>query len=144
MIRMFQSKTSAHAKSYFRDALSKADYYINDQVTQSSSQSIFQINDLTPGTHRIELIASREGYSSTSNELVITVRAAQKPTVSIIGETTFFEGDSVALFASFGNDYFWSTGETTPNITVKEAGQYYVEVQDENGCFGASETNRCM
>ncbi|WP_281138389.1 MobF family relaxase [Winogradskyella sp. SYSU M77433] len=28
---MFQSKTSGHAKSYFRDALSKADYYIEDQ-----------------------------------------------------------------------------------------------------------------
>ncbi|MEM6813266.1 MAG: MobF family relaxase [Bacteroidota bacterium] len=31
MIRMFQSKTAGHAKSYFRDALSKADYYIDDQ-----------------------------------------------------------------------------------------------------------------
>ncbi|WP_136468930.1 MobF family relaxase [Flagellimonas onchidii] len=31
MIRMFQSQTAGHAKSYFRDALSKADYYINDQ-----------------------------------------------------------------------------------------------------------------
>ncbi|MEQ9299222.1 MAG: MobF family relaxase [Cyclobacteriaceae bacterium] len=31
MIRMFQSQTSAQAKSYFRDALSKADYYIADQ-----------------------------------------------------------------------------------------------------------------
>lgn len=30
MIRMFQIKNSARAKSYFRDALSKADYYIND------------------------------------------------------------------------------------------------------------------
>ncbi|MEO1033391.1 MAG: MobF family relaxase [Bacteroidota bacterium] len=31
MIRMFLSQTSGHAKNYFRDALSKADYYINDQ-----------------------------------------------------------------------------------------------------------------
>jgi len=31
MIRMFQSQTAGHAKSYFRDALSKADYYIDDQ-----------------------------------------------------------------------------------------------------------------
>ncbi|GAB5476334.1 MAG: MobF family relaxase [Maribacter sp.] len=31
MIRMFQSQTAGHAKSYFRDALSKVDYYINDQ-----------------------------------------------------------------------------------------------------------------
>ena len=31
MIRMFQSQTSGQAKSYFRDSLSKADYYIEDQ-----------------------------------------------------------------------------------------------------------------
>ncbi|WP_188604954.1 MobF family relaxase [Aquaticitalea lipolytica] len=31
MIRMFQSQTSAQAKNYFKDALSKADYYIEDQ-----------------------------------------------------------------------------------------------------------------
>ena len=31
MIRMYQSKTSAQAKDYFRDALSKADYYLEDQ-----------------------------------------------------------------------------------------------------------------
>ncbi len=31
MLRMFQSQTSAQAKDYFRDALSKADYYLEDQ-----------------------------------------------------------------------------------------------------------------
>lgn len=31
MIRMIQSKSAAHAKSYFKEELSKADYYINDQ-----------------------------------------------------------------------------------------------------------------
>lgn len=31
MIRMFQSSTSGQAKNYFKDALSKADYYIEDQ-----------------------------------------------------------------------------------------------------------------
>ena len=34
MIRMFQSQTSAQAKNYFRDALSKADYYIEDQENE--------------------------------------------------------------------------------------------------------------
>ncbi|MGB5943284.1 MAG: MobF family relaxase [Leeuwenhoekiella sp.] len=31
MIRMFQSQTAGHAKSYFRDALSRSDYYLGDQ-----------------------------------------------------------------------------------------------------------------
>jgi conjugative relaxase-like TrwC/TraI family protein len=31
MIRMIQSRSSAHAKAYFQDALSKSDYYVSDQ-----------------------------------------------------------------------------------------------------------------
>jgi conjugative relaxase-like TrwC/TraI family protein len=31
MIRMIQSKAAGHAKAYFTDALSKSDYYVNDQ-----------------------------------------------------------------------------------------------------------------
>ena len=31
MIRMFQSQTTSQAKNYFRDALSRSDYYIEDQ-----------------------------------------------------------------------------------------------------------------
>ena len=31
MIRMIQSRSAGHAKAYFADALSKSDYYLNDQ-----------------------------------------------------------------------------------------------------------------
>jgi conjugative relaxase-like TrwC/TraI family protein len=31
MIRMVQSTSAGHAKAYFNDALSKSDYYMNDQ-----------------------------------------------------------------------------------------------------------------
>src|SRR6218665_3669623 len=34
MIRMIQSSSAAHAKAYFKHALSKSDYYINDQELQ--------------------------------------------------------------------------------------------------------------
>jgi conjugative relaxase-like TrwC/TraI family protein len=36
MIRMIQSTSASHAKSYFTEALSKSDYYINDQELQGS------------------------------------------------------------------------------------------------------------
>ncbi|MFN8343510.1 MAG: MobF family relaxase [Spirosomataceae bacterium] len=38
MIRMIQSSSAAHAKAYFSEALSKADYYINDQELNGSIQ----------------------------------------------------------------------------------------------------------
>jgi conjugative relaxase-like TrwC/TraI family protein len=38
MIRMIQSSSAAHAKAYFSEALSKADYYINDQELSGTLQ----------------------------------------------------------------------------------------------------------
>ena len=38
MIRMIQSSSAAHAKAYFSEALSQADYYINDQELSGTLQ----------------------------------------------------------------------------------------------------------
>jgi len=38
MIRMIQSSSAGHAKAYFHDSLSKADYYINDQELNGKMQ----------------------------------------------------------------------------------------------------------
>src|SRR5690606_17957153 len=38
--------------------------------------------------------------------------------------------------------YLWSTGETTPEITVDEAGVYWVVVRDQStGCAAYAESN---
>ncbi len=44
------------------------------------------------------------------------------------GPTTFCLGDSVVLSASTGNRYLWSTGATSPDITVYSSGSYSVTV----------------
>ena len=38
MIRMIQSSSAAHAKAYFAEALSKADYYLEDQELNGKIQ----------------------------------------------------------------------------------------------------------
>jgi len=113
-------------------------FYVNDQVAQSSSSMIFETNLLTPGTHNIQVLATDDSGTSSSNEISIQVLEAMVPSISTVGPTQFFEGDSVILIASFGETYFWSTGETTPTITVLESGLYSVEVEDQNGCVGSS------
>ena len=40
MIRMIQSSSANHAKAYFRDALSKSDYYVDDQELQGKIQGL--------------------------------------------------------------------------------------------------------
>jgi gliding motility-associated-like protein len=44
-------------------------------------------------------------------------------------------GQTVTLNAGNPNcTYNWSTGQTTPSITVSNAGNYYVNITDANGC----------
>ncbi|MBK8562300.1 MAG: gliding motility-associated C-terminal domain-containing protein [Saprospiraceae bacterium] len=57
------------------------------------------------------------------------------PTVQILGASAHCEGDVSVLVAS-GNypQYLWSTGETTPQISVMQGGTYSVTASDANGC----------
>ena len=114
-------------------------FYINNQIVQSGANPIFETSQLNPGDHTFQVLATDASGSTTSNEITIQVIEAEIPTISTVGATSFFEGDSVILVASYGADYFWSTGEMTPTISVFETGNYYVEVEDQNGCIGSSE-----
>ncbi|MFK8101320.1 MAG: gliding motility-associated C-terminal domain-containing protein [Saprospiraceae bacterium] len=114
-------------------------FYVDNEIVQSSSSAFFETTNLTAGTHVIQVYAVENTSTNPSNEITITVLAPETPTITMIGSPEFFEGDSVVLFASFGAEYFWSTGETTASITVKESGTYTVEVVDENTCNGISD-----
>ncbi len=114
-------------------------FYVNDQIVQSGSNPVFESNQLAPGNHTIQVLAADNSGTSSSNEITIQVISASVPTITTVGPTQFFAGDSVVLIASFGSSYFWSTGATLPTISVFESGTYTVEVADANGCTGASE-----
>lgn len=55
--------------------------------------------------------------------------------ITIGRDTSFCTGDSITLDA--GNNFaalIWNTGATTPSITVKNAGEYYVDAVSTDGC----------
>ncbi len=60
------------------------------------------------------------------------------PTVEVLGASAHCEGDVSVLVAS-GNfpQYLWSTGETTPQISVTQGGTYSVTASDTNGCMAS-------
>ena len=113
-------------------------FYINDQVVQSGSNPLFENDQLTPGSHKIQVLATDNSGTSASNEITVEILATIVPTITTVGPTQFFDGDSVVLIASFGSAYFWSTGAIIPTITVFESGSYQVDVEDINGCTGTS------
>jgi len=65
-----------------------------------------------------------------------------KPNVTAVGSTTFCTGGSVKLIADDGfNSYVWSNGGNGKEVTVTEAGDYFVTVIDKaTNCPVASAT----
>ncbi len=62
-----------------------------------------------------------------------------QPQITIIGDTTFCQGDSCTLVAEDGMpNYNWTNGQTTKTIVVKESGAYSYVVNDTSGCKAKS------
>ena len=67
-----------------------------------------------------------------------SVNPINVPFITVNGSSTLCSGDSVELTTTIGNNYQWSTGETTQSIFVNTPGQYSVTVENLDGCIGES------
>jgi hypothetical protein len=57
---------------------------------------------------------------------------ANKPIISILGNTQFCEGDSVRLTSSYASGNQWNNSATTQQIVVKQSGWYFVTINARN------------
>lgn len=72
------------------------------------------------------------GCTGVSNTVGVKTPPVVKPVVTAVGSTTFCNGGSVKLVANDGfNSYVWSNGANGKEVTVTEAGNYYVTVIDK-------------
>jgi hypothetical protein len=70
----------------------------------------------------------------------INVIVNPTPMIALEGSLVLCNGLSNTLDAGAGFEtYTWSTGDTTQTISVSEAGNYTIEVTDENMCFASEE-----
>jgi gliding motility-associated-like protein len=84
------------------------------------------------------VITDANGCTAESNIINITVNPLPVPVITANGSTVICQGSSVVLTSSFASGNVWSTGETTPSITVSTAQIVTVTVTDANGCIGTS------
>ena len=68
----------------------------------------------------------------------VTTAIIPIPQVTISGNPIICSGVSTTLTASPGSSYLWSTGETTPSISVNSPGTYSVTVTNSNGCSNSA------
>jgi len=113
--------TSSAAASYL---------WSNGATTQSITVNI-------AGNYSVT-VRNGSGCSTTSVAISVTVNPLPLVTITADGPTTFCGGGSVILESSNSSGNTWTTGATTPTITVVTSGSYAVSVIDGNGCTATS------
>jgi len=83
-------------------------------------------------------ITDANGCTATSAAIPVTVNAVPVVTAAANGPTTFCAGGSVTLTASGAATYVWSTGATSPSITVNASDVVSVVGTTVDGCSSTS------
>ena len=97
--------------------------------------------EVNPTITTIYTVTAFDGFGNSDDDTV-TVNVNDLPTAEAGDDQTICEGDSTTLSASGGEEYLWSTGETTDSISVIPSVDttYTVEVIS-NGCSSTDEVN---
>ncbi len=101
--------------------------YVYDWSTNATTQTI-GVN--TSGTYWVEV---NDGVCMGTDTVSVSYGVL---TIYLGNDTTICAGDVVVLDAGPFNSYTWSTGATTPTISVNAVGEYWVQVTNVNGCAG--------
>src|SRR5207245_10809912 len=110
--------------------------------SDGSTQSTLVFCSGTPGNYpfSVTLTDSAAPFcTATSAVFIVHVRAVPPPpTITPSGPTTFCKEGSVTLTSSPGTNILWSTGATTPSITVFTSGVYSVTFTAPSGCTSSA------
>lgn len=87
------------------------------------------------GVYALSVTDSNTCRSPLSDSIAVTVFSLP-PTPSIIGDTSFCQGDTAIVNGPAGlARYQWSTGDTTQSLTIAQAATLNLIVTDNNGCI---------
>jgi len=104
----------------------------------SSGDTTRKITVDEAGEYTVE-VTNTQGCSGESYPVQILI--PEPPEVTPGDDQTLCFGDSVRLSVVSGYpSYQWSTGASTESIRVGSSGQYFLQVEDINGCLLTSDT----
>ncbi|XOV91442.1 MAG: PKD domain-containing protein [Bacteroidota bacterium] len=102
-----------------------------DGTTSTATSPVYEYQ--AAGGNFVSLTVELNGRRQTISKPVDILDTAY--TVDLGNDTTICVDETLMLDAGSGaTRYVWSTGETTPTITIDTAGTYWVEAYGANGC----------
>jgi PKD repeat protein len=104
------------------------------QYNWSSGQTTANLTVSATGKYTVSTTYSN-GCIRASDEIDVTVH--NNPTPTIIGATSFCDGDTAVLATQNFESYNWSTGGTNKEEKVTSTQSITLEVTDKNGCKGS-------
>lgn len=135
-----------YTSQYGCDSVITTQLTVIQPTTQSVSQNVcigdsYLGNVITVDTTFTVTYQSQGGCDSVIANYTLT--AVAKPTVTLSDDVTIDEGQSVTLSATGGSSYAWSSGQTTPDITVTPTVTtlYIVTVSNTDGCSVVDSAN---
>ena len=115
-------------------------YNVIETMTICSSELPYTWNGIQfnqAGTHSVTLTTISGCDSTVTMNLIVL----EVPSISIIGNTTFCEGNSTILNAVGASNYVWSDGSTQSHITVSQSGTYTVTSTNDYSCSSTASVN---
>ena len=98
----------------------------------SNSQTTPFINVSPSTTTNYTVIVTN--LNGCSNSTTVRVNVRPFPTPTIVGNSSFCNGDTLQLTAQGGATYLWNNNSTAQSISVTEGGTYTVTVTSAYGC----------
>ncbi|GAB2779434.1 T9SS type B sorting domain-containing protein [Salinimicrobium soli] len=115
------------------EADEKVDWYNAPSGGNLLAENTTYFQPAQAGTYYAQ--ASKKDYNCVPGPRT-AVKLVINPAPSAEDETAYLcSGSSIVLDAGIPNlNYTWSTGESTQQITITSAGNYYVEITNSNNC----------
>jgi gliding motility-associated-like protein len=118
-------------------------WYLNASVIERSTGSELHLNTsrMRQGTHRISLVVTEKGNKNVVNVVNAGVVVAETPVIA--GEKIVCAYGKVVLNTGPQNpwwEYNWSTGHTTPELTVTTGGKYILTIRIKDGNCSVTDT----
>lgn len=105
--------------------------YLEEDIIWSDGQTGSVVDIDEPGTYTV--MVTDPGGCVGSEE--ITIEQYETPNITFSGSATFCTDLSTTISVQEDYpEYLWSTGDTTPEVTINVTGEYTVTVTNEFGC----------